>query len=268
MTTRKLLRVAVLPCFLLIVSSYQLNAPTDLLANDKLLLSGRLHDENAVVDPETRLGAFASASNKIQKGGAPLKPEKDDKLPAGSVSVKRYYKLFSSKEALESVIRQWNGDEKFFKTYEKLFTNAPLAKYVNGLPEVTRRGVKERLAKVVNNLEGTTAYEIEASDWDVDLRHERGESSAAQQGKTGVFVILFHRLLDFMFGREYLEKKLEAGRSRRRIMDRLNEMGIAHEVDEAELDKIQKAYAERPPPYKGVPFNPFTIKEWPDKFGK
>lgn len=180
-----------------------------------------------------------------------------------AVHVKNYYKMFSNKEALEQIIRQWHNDEKFFKTYKQLFTNGPIAKLINGLPEVTRRGVKERLAKVVDKLEGTTAYDIEASDWDLDLRRERHENNS-QQGKTGLFVVMFRRLLDWIFGRDYLDKAMQAGKDRRRILDRLREMGISYEVDDAEMEKLIQESKSRVKEFKGVSFDPFNCTEWPD----
>lgn len=57
---------------------------------------------------------------------------------------------------------------------------------------------------------------------------------------------------------------MEAARNRRRILDRLKEMGVAYETSDDELDKLQKDLASQTIPFKGEVFDPNSCTQWPN----
>lgn len=63
---------------------------------------------------------------------------------------------------------------------------------------------------------------------------------------------------------DVVNQTVEAGKNRRRILDRLKEMGLDYETSEAELEKLQKDFASKKVPFKGVEFDPFLHKQLPD----
>jgi len=165
-------------------------------------------------------------------------------------------------EHLESLIRVY-GKEEFMRRFGgRIFNDPVIAKLINGIRE-NKRDIKTILSNLVAEDEGVIASEVEMSDQDFDERRFRQENSV-QPGKTGVLVILFKRLLEWIFGKEFLEEALEAAKKERMIRDRMKDQNIfSRDMSPEKLNEILDMSISKNAPFRGAIFDP-SSKQWPN----
>lgn len=171
--------------------------------------------------------------------------------------VKNFYQYFVDPRTLEAAIRSCGSDERFYDMFSPLYKNRAIAQLINGLPH-TSHAIKARLSRVVQEHEGTLASDVELSDIGFDERRHRQET-AVPTGKTGVFVILFKKILALIHGQDIIDEAMEAGRESRRILQRLRDQGVSDEnLTPAQIQALVELRLTKSAPFSGIPFDPYA----------
>lgn len=208
---------------------------------------------------------LVSAKKPIDNSGAGDTTESADADCAADSENKSNKDLaggFLIPEQLERQIQMY-GKEEFMRRYgQQIFGDANIIALINRIKQ-NQRGIKSILSSLVTKDESTIATDVEISDQDFDERRYRQENSV-QPGKTGVLVVLFKRVLDWIFGKEFLEEVLEAGKKERMIRDRLKDLGIkTRDLTPEQMQDLMDMTASKKAPYKGIVFDP-SSKQWPN----